>query len=59
MAPARELLKEGPVVFGIFGIGKVGTIHAAQLVLPVSQHGAKRWVGKQDFAFEIFHGDSQ
>ena len=54
-----ELLKEGPVVFGIFGIGKFGTMHAAQLVLPVSQHGAKHWVGKQEFALEIFHCDSQ
>ncbi len=59
MAPAGELLKESPVVFGILGIGKVGTMHAAQLVLPVSQQGAERRVGEQDFAVEIFHCDSQ
>ena len=54
-----ELLKESPIVLGIFGISKLGTIHAAQFVLPVSQHGAKCWVGKQELPFEIFHCDSQ
>jgi hypothetical protein len=54
-----ELLKECPIVLGIFGISKFGTTHAAQFVLPVSQHGAKRWVGKQKLPFEIFHCDSE
>src|SRR5436853_27870 len=53
-----ELLKESPIVLGIFGISKLGTTHAAQFVLPVSQHGAKRWVGKQELPFEILHCDS-
>ena len=54
-----ELLKESPIVLGIFGMSKLGTIHAAQFVLPVSQHGAKRRVGKQDRPLEILHCDSQ
>src|SRR5258708_11014887 len=54
-----ELLKESPIILGIFGISKFGTTHAAQFVLPVSQHGAKGWVGKQEVPFEIFHSDSQ
>src|ERR1700760_3519828 len=54
-----ELLKESPIVLRIFGIRKFRTTHAAQFVFPVSQHGAKRWVGKQERPFEIFHCDSQ
>src|SRR5206468_9767108 len=54
-----ELLKESPIVFGIFRISELRTTHAAQFVLAVSKHGAKRWVGKQEVPFEIFHCDSQ
>ena len=59
MTPARELLKESPILLGIFGMSKLGTIHAAQFVLPVSQHGAKCRVGEQEVPVEIFHCDSQ
>jgi hypothetical protein len=51
-----ELLKESPIVLGIFGIRKLGTIHAAQFVLPVSQHGAECWVGDE---FLLIFCDSQ
>ena len=45
---STQLLKESPIILGI-GIRKLGTIHAAQFVLPVPQHGAKCRVGKQRF----------
>src|ERR1700723_1322516 len=48
-----ELLKKSPVVLGIFRIRKFATVHAAQFVLPISQHGAKRRVDKQQLSLEI------